>query len=300
MPSNPPKTTACYLCGGNSHRERGAARDNPGLKVLECTNCGLVFLRSFDHIDAAHYESSAMHGSVPLPVDKWLQEAEADDDRRFRFLQSTVTGRNLLDFGCGAGGFLLKARAVAATAKGIEPELRLQPFFKKAGLDVGTNINQLMGTGSPRFDVVTAFHVVEHLPDPRSVLANLASLLTADGELVIEVPSSDDALLTLFACDPFARFTYWSQHLFLFNNRTLADLVRQAGLTMRWVKQVQRYPLSNHLHWLARGEPGGHKKWAFLDSPALHDAYCAQLAALGQCDTIMAGIVIDGRTQAPA
>ncbi len=143
----------------------------------------------------------------------------------------------------------------------------------------------------PRFDVITAFHVVEQLPDPRATLTHLAALLEKGGELIVEVPNSDDALLTLFECRPFARFTYWSQHLFLFNQRTLSDLARQAILKLRWLKQVQRYPLSNHLHWLSRGRPGGHNEWSFIDSPMLNDAYSAQLAALGRCDTLLAGII---------
>ncbi len=53
--------------------------------------------------------------------------------------------------------------------------------------------------------------------------------------------------------------------------------------------QVQRYPLSNHLHWLAHGKPGGHKTWGFLDSAELDAAYAATLARVGACDTLIAG-----------
>ena len=116
--------TTCYLCGNTAHRERpGGVRDNPALRVLECDICGLVFLSSFTHIGAEHYEYSAMHGGQPLPVADWLHEAERDDERRFRFLQTRLAGKRLLDFGCGAGGFLLKARGLAAIAEGIEPGL---------------------------------------------------------------------------------------------------------------------------------------------------------------------------------
>lgn len=78
--------------------------------------------------------------------------------------------------------------------------------------------------------------------------------------------------------------------MFLFNSRTLSGLIRQAGLKLLWLQQVQRYPLSNHLHWLAKGKPGGHQIWAFIDSNPLNQAYADRLAALGHCDTLMAGI----------
>jgi 2-polyprenyl-3-methyl-5-hydroxy-6-metoxy-1,4-benzoquinol methylase len=287
--------TTCYLCGGAPHRERpGSVRDNINLKVLECNACGLVFLSSIEHIHPSHYAKSGMHGKESLPIESWLRETDTDDTRRFRFLQPMLVGKKLLDFGCGAGGFLFKAREVTLVAEGLEPELRLHNHFEQSGLKVHMQMDDLVVSGLPRFDVVTAFHVVEHLPDPRSTLAHLASLLNkAGGKLVVEVPSSDDALLTLFGCEPFTHFTYWSQHLFLFNARTLSELVRQAGLKLHWLKQVQRYPLSNHLHWLSQGKPGGHQEWAFIDSLALNEAYSAQLAALGRCDTLLAGIGCD-------
>jgi len=62
------------------------------------------------------------------------------------------------------------------------------------------------------------------------------------------------------------------------------------NLKVNYIKQIQRYPLSNHLHWLANGRPGGHQKWYFLDSPELHAAYEKQLTAVGKCDTILSSV----------
>ena len=283
--------TVCYLCGSASHVWRGNARDNAELAVLECTSCSLVFLSSStSHIHPSHYAQSAMHGDHPPPIDAWLRDAAVDDERRFRWLEPRLVGKKLLDFGCGAGGFLLKARMLAADVSGVEPESRLHPHFTASRLRVFPGIDDVAQASIGSFDLVTAFHVVEHLPDPRAMLIALAGLLKSDGELIVEVPNSEDALLKLYACDAFGKFTYWSQHLYLFNRRTLSELVRQAGLRLRWLRQVQRYPLSNHLHWLSRGKPGGHQQWAFIDSPGLGAAYEAQLASLGQCDTLLAGI----------
>jgi 2-polyprenyl-3-methyl-5-hydroxy-6-metoxy-1,4-benzoquinol methylase len=140
------------------------------------------------------------------------------------------------------------------------------------------------------YDLITAFHVMEHLPDPRAMLKTLASMLAKNGRIVIEVPSSEDALLSLYDSDAFQHFTYWSQHLFLFNAETLRRLVEQAGLRIISIQQFQRYPLSNHLHWLSRGKPGGHQEWAFLDSPELESAYGNALATIGKCDTLIAHV----------
>ena len=111
-------------------------------------------------------------------------------------------------------------------------------------------------------------------------------------EIIIEIPSSADALLTLYKNGPFSEFTYWSCHLFLFNSTNLPRLAKKAGLKVDFVDHIQRYPLSNHLYWLANSKPGGHQLWNFLDSQELKNAYAAKLASLGLTDTLIAGFSI--------
>ena len=274
----------CYLCGGSKFRTReGVVRDNPALEILECRACGLVALSSKEHIGESHYEKSGMHGGDLPSIETWLKDTFADDERRFDMVKSELINRKVLDFGCGAAGFLQMAKSLASEVVGLELEERVRKYW--AGKLV---IYDDLEAADGDFDLITAFHVIEHLPDPRTMLKDMAKHLKDGGRLVVEVPSSDDALLTLYGSDAFRRFTYWSQHLFLFNAETLRQLAVQAGLRVVSIKQFQRYPLSNHLHWLSCGKPGGHQKWSFLDTPALTEAYASSLAAVGKCDTLIA------------
>ena len=120
------------------------------------------------------------------------------------------------------------------------------------------------------------------------MLKELAACLKNGGRLVVEVPSSEDTLFTLYKNDAFQHFSYWSQHLFLFKEETLQRLAEQAGLRVVSIQQFQRYPLSSHLYWLNCGQPDGHETWSFIDTPELTEAYEASLAALGKYDTIIA------------
>ena len=55
------------------------------------------------------------------------------------------------------------------------------------------------------------------------------------------------------------------------------------------IEGVQRYPLSNHLNWLANGKPGGHKSpISILDSDALSEMYQNSLARIDATDTLVA------------
>ena len=282
----------CYLCGGTEFNKRpGSVRDRSELEILECASCGLVCLSSFDHIREGFYENSGMHGEEMPDIQSWLNDAAWDNERRYHYLKSVLANRRLLDYGCGAGGFLLKARELTATAHGVEPETRLNNHYQSHGLTVFQNLsdipNDILGGG---YDIVTMFHVLEHIPDPKSILSKLNEMLASDGQIVVEVPNADDALLTLYHNEPFSHFTYWSCHLFLYTAKTLKMVFSQTNLKVNYIKQIQRYPLSNHLYWLANGKPGGHQKWHYLDNSELHTAYEKQLAAISKCDTIVASI----------
>jgi len=276
----------CYLCGSQDYDLRdGKVRDDASLKILECKNCGLVFLSKSD-LSKNFYERSKMHGKHAIDANEWVRDSYSDDDRRIKYLKNVITNQDILDFGCGPGGFLLKARIKSRIAVGIELESRLQPHFQDNNLDVVQNLQDL--PSHQKFDLITSFHVIEHLVDPADTLKQLSLHLRNGGRIIIEIPSSADALLTLYKNVPFSEFTYWSCHLFLFNASNLKLLAKKAGLKLKFVEHIQRYPLSNHLYWLTKGKPGGHQAWFFLDSKELSVAYEDKLASLGLTDTLIA------------
>lgn len=279
----------CYLCRsvGPFKKRNGNVRDNPALDIYECPSCGLVFLSSFDHIKGGFYEGSGMHGQEELSIDNWLKASEKDDVRRFELFKSQLLNRRVLDFGCGAGGFLLRAKSLAMEACGVDLEQRVQKHLAMHDIEVFPNLGDIT---KRKFDLITLFHVIEHLPDPRFLLCALKDVIADRGELIIECPSANDVLLSFYGCDGFANFTYWSCHLFLFTIDTLKMLFEQCAMNVNYIRQVQRYPLSNHLYWLAKGKPGGHIEWGCVDSPQLNDAYEKKLALMGYCDTILASV----------
>ena len=279
---------SCYLCG---HEEfdtlPGKVRDKPELGIRKCRACGLVCLDSFDHIQPGYYSSAYTEQNHPdQSWQHFLNESRRDDARRATQLLPLVTNRRYLDVGCGGGGVLLELREHCASAAGVEPQVFWRKHLQSAGVTMHAELDEL----DPRSqDVISLFHVLEHVPDPIPFLRAIRDKLDHNGALVIEVPNADDALLGLYRCKPFSEFTYWSPHLFLYNPSTLRKLLVKAGISGEIaIVQYQRYPLSNHLMWLARGKPGGHQVWSFLDSPELDAAYTARLAALGCCDTLIA------------
>jgi 2-polyprenyl-3-methyl-5-hydroxy-6-metoxy-1,4-benzoquinol methylase len=275
----------CYLCQSTNYKKRdGEVRDNKNLDILECKNCGLVFLSSNKHIDNNFYEQSNM--SQDLNIKEWIKETYIDDSRRFEFIKEMVVNKKVIDFGSGAGGFLIKVKELAKTVVGVELDKKVKKYYKKKNIKLLSNLNKLKNNN---FDIITAFHIIEHLQEPKLVLKELISKLKKGGKLIIEVPNSNDALLTIYKNKAFSKFTYWSPHIYLYNSHTLELLFKDIeNIEINFIKHIQRYPLSNHLYWLANNKPAGHQQWGnFLDSPQLLEAYETQLATVGATDTII-------------
>jgi 2-polyprenyl-3-methyl-5-hydroxy-6-metoxy-1,4-benzoquinol methylase len=277
------QNTQCYLCQSTRLEQiEGKIRDLPELPILQCQECDLVFLESFDHIDPSYYSESHMYDD---PKGESLSvEYDLDGERRLKYCKLLISNKKILDFGCGQGNFLLKAKEIAMQAHGLEPDVGDRSFFHDQGLTVFTDLREMHGE---QYDVITLFHVLEHLHDPRETLVSLKSHLQPQGKILIEVPNADEALLKLYKNKGFMEF-YWSCHLFLFTVKTLEKLLIQAGFQIDYIQQIQRYPLSNHLHWLTHNQPGGHLLWSFLDSERLTTEYANRLASLGMCDTLNA------------
>jgi len=276
----------CYLCqSSNQTKLKGIVRDKSDLTILKCENCGLVFLDDSEHICKNFYEDGGMHKSLNVPISS-ITSDYTDTKKRFELYHKMLMNKKVLDFGCGAGSFLSRVKNAGITSNlaALEINKNFRPKLQEE-FDFYSQIEDLPDNS---FDVITMFHVLEHLPNPIDILNQLHKKLADNGKIIIEVPSSNDILLNLFDCEEFANFTYWSCHLFLFNARTMQDLLKKTPFKTQCIKQYQRYTLANHLHWIAKGKPAGHIVWSFLDDEILQAQYEKKLAEIGQCDTIVA------------
>lgn len=259
-------------------------RDRDDIDVLMCKRTQALFLNTVEHMSIRHYESKST--THPYGKEKRAIITTNDDtQRRHRDFANTVRGRRWLDVGCGSGAMLDSLGPLAKVCAGVEPQLEARTFLSEMGHKVYGDITEVSDV--QKWDVVTLFHVFEHLKAPVSVLKDINGLLSDDGKLIIEVPHARDALITLFCSSEFCKHTFWSEHLFLHTRETLKALVNYAGFDVTSIRGVQRYPLANHLHWLSKGKPRGHIEWHSLSGAGLDDAYFAYLARLDITDTLM-------------
>ena len=269
-------------------------RDTDQVTVLKCKKSGVYFLSDnafgaeerYKKVDEFEYwerdwnKHKANDGDEPKIFE--------DDRRRAKQFQSYIEDSSWLDFGCGGGGALRLAHQSSKKAIGLEIQPGPRAYLNQVGIEC---VESLGDVDDESLDVVTLFHVFEHLQNPIEVLGEIAQKLVSGGTIIIEVPQANDALLSLYDSNSFKEFTFWSEHLILHTRSSLAKFIEQCdSLELESIQGFQRYPLANHLYWLAKEMPGGHEKWAFLNNDPLQEAYAETLQSLDMTDTLIAYI----------
>lgn len=260
-------------------------RDNPNLTVWRDRVSGVIFID--DHYVGDEEYSSGAYRNSEFYTGKTDFERTADCKRRVDDYRQYYVGKNVCDFGCGAGDFLRSVKDNCKSVVGVELQQDYLTSMDAAGIAC---TNDLGSIEDGSLDVIFSFHAIEHLSDPVAIIKQLRRKLRPGGVFVLEVPHAGDLLLSdEIGCGAFRNFTLWSQHLILHTRSSLTALLKHCEIDEVRIQGVQRYPVSNHLRWLASGKPGGHRSTlAAMDSDALREAYSDALCKIDATDTITA------------
>lgn len=208
-----------------------------------------------------------------------------DDYRRAGQFDKILKNKDILDFGCGWGGFLGNVKNYKSLS-GVELRKEcinhIQKNVKK--INISSNINSF----DKNFDIITMFHVLEHIPHQIETLKILKSKLKNKGKIIIEVPHAEDFLILQEELKEFKKFTFWSEHLILHTYKSLKTILLKSGFKNINIQYYQRYNFSNHLGWFLKRKPGGHNFYKNIISDRLNSSYCDNLKKLGQTDTLIA------------
>ena len=175
-----------------------------GFDLNVCRNCHLVFvplpysreeLRQFQtEFYAESYftgENDKKYGYRSDYFHQKRKERESFARRMLNRIEKQKTGKGtLLDIGCAAGYFLHIARNRGWSVSGIEMSPEAAAFGRRElGLDIQTTSFEEAETTAGSFDVITAWDVIEHIPDPKAFVKHAANLLKHDGLLILGTPN---------------------------------------------------------------------------------------------------------------
>jgi SAM-dependent methyltransferase len=308
----------CPLCGGAEIRRLATLGDValgvPGeFTLARCLGCGLVqqnprvrradLARAYPATYRAHTRDAeiprilARHGrAVRWALAAWLGYRHLDTRDaapRDRLLAALLRRKiatafprwlgdgRLLDVGCASGKFLAQMGAVGWRLAGVEldPEAAATARTVTPDVFVGDPLDAPFAAGA--FDLVTAFHVLEHLPEPRETLRAMLRWTAPGGLVIVEVPNVAGVGARLFG-------RYWSgldfpRHLVHFTPATMRAMVERAGgrVVRETHRTKPRYWTRSLRHLLRdrRGAAAG-AALAALEHPVGRGALKAALEAL--------------------
>lgn len=148
----------------------------------------------------------------------------------------TLENKSLLDIGCGTGDFLQTAKENNWNILGIEPNNQAREVANKKTNDSVFDTEQLSDLKAKSFDVITLWHVLEHLPNLEEQIVVFKKLLKPNGTLIIAVPNykSYDAL---YYKNNWAAFDV-PRHLWHFNKTSISKLVSKVSMEVKNVKPM--------------------------------------------------------------
>jgi ubiquinone/menaquinone biosynthesis C-methylase UbiE len=201
--------------------------------VVTCTRCDLRYTRPLpDEEDLAELYPETYYVSNRanwLSADVLRRAFEQGVQWRHRqALLRRLPGR-ILDVGCGSGNFLAALRSRGWDVYATEFSDAAVALAESRGITVHRGTVEDAGYPDDHFDVVTMWHVLEHVPAPRETLDELRRVLKPDGLLVVEVP--DSASLTFRLCGRDWMGLDIPRHLQHFTPTTLVRLLDDAGFT---------------------------------------------------------------------
>lgn len=152
-----------------------------------CKDCGVIFWDPLKHPGKNFYETSELHRIEGIKKLQW---------RHKQFLKNPpVTGGNFLDIGCGTGEFINEVRSLGFDVWGIDISSKQVEFAKK-DYNLKNVYNETLEEFSKnknllKFDAISFFEVLEHLPNPKEFIGQVKNLLAAGGYIIFSVPNTD-------------------------------------------------------------------------------------------------------------
>lgn len=234
----------CPVCGDPRSTEALSPLDHTVSKhvfhIRECAACGFRFTspRPTQEKIGAYYlsEDYISHAAKATTLRdhlyRWVRRRTIKGKHKL-VAQSHPTGA-VLDIGCGSGDFLAFLKSKGYSAQGVEVSPQARGIATGKGLDVVASIDELPAGNS--YDVITLWHVLEHVPSPKETLAKLHTLAKDGALLVIAVPDRSSWDAQHYG----AEWAAWDvpRHLSHFRREDLRKLLAAAGFELHGIRNM--------------------------------------------------------------
>lgn len=210
----------CRLCGSGQVIARESRNR---YQYVQCVGCSLAFVANppSKHKVLEQYNRGA---SSKLAYYRMASPADARSFRELLDLVETHTSKgSILDVGCNIGTFVRVARERGWSATGVDVNIEaVEAGRRESGLNLLT-LDEFEAQPELAFDVIHSSDTVEHFTDPTEMMCAYIRRLKPGGLLIVSTPNYDSRLCKIFQLKP-------TEHLFLFNDRSLRYMLRSIGM----------------------------------------------------------------------
>ena len=240
------KITECPVCGSGNIENLLQLDDyfltKESFNIWKCQECGFKFTNPVPRETdlQKYYESDEYisHSNTSKGLINKIYQLVRNHSikKKVGVAISNLNRGEALDIGCGTGDFLNEMLKNGWKVKGIEPnEIARSNAISNFGLDVYEE-STLFDFDENSFDVITMWHVLEHVYNLDKNLTQIKRILRKDGRLVIALPNSDSLDAKIYK-KSWAAYDV-PRHLYHFNISSFSKLMDKYGFEMVKVKPM--------------------------------------------------------------
>ncbi len=192
-----------------------------------------------------------------INYEKLMEKSYKDNLRRMEYVKYIENKSNsILDIGSGYGFFVkLLSENGYKNVEGLEigkERRKLSTENCKVKINRWDLLNENFSS-ERYFNLLTLFHVLEHIENPYLFLTNIKKMMVKGSILLIEVPNSNDHMLNI--SKEYFEFYWQKAHLNYFNKDILDVLFNKLNFEINKVIYVQRYDILNSFNWVIKKKP---------------------------------------------
>lgn len=250
----------CNLCGSKNLK---LFCDCEEFRLLKCKFCNLLFTDSDSILNknlysADYFEGTHSHFFADCKVDYAKYFSKSDKLQNFdnilKVLKKIKFSGKLLDIGCATGVFLDMAHKGGFGVEGVDVSEYACNYAKK-NFGVKTYCGKLedLKLKSKKYDVITMWDLIEHVPDPKIFLQEVNRLLKDDGVIFILTVNDSSLMgwlsnfiyyLSFKKIKFFVKLIHPIHHNFHFTEKHLKRYLAELGFSVIW-KQKSEMPIGN-------------------------------------------------------
>jgi 2-polyprenyl-3-methyl-5-hydroxy-6-metoxy-1,4-benzoquinol methylase len=273
--------SSCVICGSNQFNPYLSCKDSflsgEIFNIQQCKECGFLFTnpRPLSADLGKYYQSSEYisHSNAKRGIFNQVYQLirRYTLSKKFHLIKKYAKGNHILDVGCATGEFLNYMKSKGWNTTGVEPDEQVRQIAKETYHLNIYDESQVPIMKDESFDVITLWHVLEHVADLSGRMKDLNRILKPGGILIIAVPNSNSPDADIYK-ENWAAYDV-PRHLYHFSEKSMKMLLDKFSFS-----NIEVLPMKFDSYYVSLlSEKYIHGKMRWING--FWNGYCSNLKA---------------------